>query len=324
MIDGETTGRRPPVSGRSPGPGRTTDLPPTDRTSKKGRGAPLDPDFGSQGRPEGAQGQPRIPENGAIGLAGISRTLFCGSWSCLKEGLQAESIRAVVVGHFGRADPPGSADRVEFGQGFIEFVRGGSPGQEEIELFLPKRNAFAEQGDSFDRGAGRAGLECPAQQAEEDAFVLTGRGHADPSSLFHAVSELEVEAQFPTAEGTEGEAFREARDQAAEHEGKGFEAFDRGFEIDALLESIDPGFGEGHFPLFSAGPGDQAEEIRTQTCREITAGKSKQVPDAMETEAGECLGGPVIGIEQIDGEGREEAGLVLGKQDPRRLERGFP
>ena len=222
----------------------------------------------------------------------------------------------MVVGGFGRADPFGSADRAEFGEGLIEFARTRSSWQEEIELLSSEGYALAGKGDPVDCCCRGAGFERQTQQSEQHAFVLTGRGHADPPMSSRTAFELQVEVQFRAAQGTEHEALGQARDQSTEHEGEGLEAFDRSFEVEAFFEGMDSRLGQRRFLLLSTRPSDQGEEVWSQTCCEVAPRQAQQVADAMDTEAGERLGTSVVGIEQVDGKGREEGELVFGEEDP--------
>ena len=108
------------------------------------------------------------------------------------------------------ADPVFSADRTQLREGLIEGAGAWASGQEEVELLSAQSDAFAEERDALDRGEGGIAFDREAQQAQEDAIVLTRGSDPDASALSGTALKRHVEAKFDAAEPTQIEAFGEA------------------------------------------------------------------------------------------------------------------
>ncbi len=69
----------------------------------------------------------------------------------------------MVINDLGGTDAIFPADRSEFSECFVEFAGAWPSRDEQVELFAPERDAFAEQADAFNRGGRWIALEGEAQ-----------------------------------------------------------------------------------------------------------------------------------------------------------------
>ena len=106
----------------------------------------------------------------------------------------------MVIEYLRRADPLGSTDRTEFGQGLIELTWARASWKEKVELFTAQRYALGNERDPLDGCGGRPGFERQAQESKQHALVLAGRGHSDSPTLPRSGRKLQGQAQLYAAQ----------------------------------------------------------------------------------------------------------------------------
>src|SRR5690606_24073011 len=134
--------------------------------------------------------------------------------------------------------------------------------QEEIELLAAQRRALAGDDDAVDGGRGGARLEGLADRPQQDLCIAGRRGEREASLVEAAGLEAERERELAAAEAAQREAFGEAGDEAAQHEGERLEPLDRPLEVDALLEHVRLRRGERRLDPLASGAGDELEDRR--------------------------------------------------------------
>jgi hypothetical protein len=143
VVDGETGGFRPPISGGSPGAGGPENSTAGDGASKVNGTTLDDSDLCSERGAKGPDREPWSLPSKRGGSMGCGREMCSGARFLAAEGFEIESVGPGVIGDLGRSDSPLSADRFELGQGLVEGARAWAPGQKEIELFTLEGDALA-------------------------------------------------------------------------------------------------------------------------------------------------------------------------------------
>ena len=75
-----------------------------------------------------------------------------------------------------------------------------------------------------------------------------------------AAAEVEFEVDRTAGQAAQKQPLGESCEHAPQHEGKGFEDFDRVFEVNRFAQTRVPGFGQRRFDLEALGSGDQLQD----------------------------------------------------------------
>jgi hypothetical protein len=91
---------------------------------------------------------------------------------------------------------------------------------------------------------------------------------------------------------------------------------DRGLEILSLFEGRRVWLGDWRLAFLTARSSDEREESGAEARGEVASRQLEEVSDAVDPEAGECLGRSIIGVEQVDRQGGEKIELAPRWENP--------